>query len=188
MNVFTKNYSNYLNSIFMEKLKTLIIPILIAITLAVSLYSCVMVYELSDSIEDLQEEDQLIMEELKRDLNAPDEKPVLNDSVAFYISEKRVIETGYKEYVSFTLHRFFFPRAKYTDSLYNGFNIVIVDLNKKGILIEHQDNVTISKSNMGELIKNWKFNIDSLSFDKKPYSDYSETGLKIKTYIRTNKF
>jgi len=172
----------------MEKFKTLITPILIAITLAVSLYGCIMVYELSDSIDELQQEDELIMEELKRDFNAPEEMPVLNDSLAYYITEDRVIETGYREYYKFTLHRFFFPRAQYTDSLFNGFNIVIADFAKKGVLIEHQDNVTVTQSNMGELIFNWKLNVDTLTINRKPYSDYSEKGLKVKTYIRTNKF
>ena len=172
----------------MKNLKTLIVPILISITLMVSVYSCVMVLEMSDNIETLQEEDEKIMEQLQKDMIPPEVVPVLSDTLSYYYTDKRLIEVDYNTNYWVTIHRFFFVRAKYTDSLYNGFSIVVADINNKGIIIERQENVTLSQSNLGEIVDNWQFKLDTLTIDKKQYSDYSDKGLKVKTYIRTNKY
>lgn len=171
----------------MKNLKQFIIPFLLILTSSVSIYSCVMVLEVSDNVEKLQEADKNIMEELRSNLNPPDTMPVLTDSLAYYSTEQRYIEVDYEKYY-FTIHRFFFKRANYTDSLFSGFSIIVADFGKRGIIIENQDNVTLSSSNVGEIESNWQTKLNSLTSDKNMYSDFSDKGLRIKTYIRSNKF
>ena len=171
----------------MKNFKQVIIPLLIMLTLSVSIYSCVMVLEVSDNVEKLQEADKSIMEELRSNLNPPDSMPVLTDSLAYYRTEQRYIEVDFEKYY-FTVHRFFFKRANYTDSLFSGFSIIVADFDKRGIIIENQDNVTLSSSNVGEIDCNWQTKLNSLTSDKNMYSDFSDKGLRIKTYIRSNKF
>lgn len=168
------------------KIRELFIPVLLAITLAVSVYGCVMVVAVYDNVEQLQEEDERIMAELQSNLNPPDSIPVLSDSLTYYKTEKKRITLDYDEYW-FTIHRFFFKRANYTDSLYNGFSIVVADFGSKGIIIENQDNVTLSSSNIGEPTVKWQSKLNMITSNKETYSDFSDKGLRVKTYVRSNK-
>jgi len=171
----------------MNILKQLIIPLLLVVTLAICISGCVVIFHVKDSVEQLREDDKKIMDELRSNLNAPDTIPVLTDSLAFYKTDKRFVDVGNKK-IWFTFHRFFFKRANYTDSLSSGFSILVADFDKKGIIIENQDNVTLSASNFGEPTKKWKAKLNLVTLKKSTYSDFSDEGLRIKTYIRSNKF
>lgn len=171
----------------MKNLEKYIIPFLLVLTLSTSIFSCVMVFEVSDNVEKLQESDKNIMKELRSNLNPPDTIPILSDSIAYYKSEHRFIEVDFERYY-FTIHRFFFKRANYTDSLFNGFSILVADFDNRGIIIENQDNVTLTASSIGEIENNWQTKLNYLTSDKNMYNDFSDKGLRIKTYLRSNKF
>ncbi len=167
--------------------------ILLVITTTSSLYSCVMGLVIHENVNELQEADEEMMasvQNMKSTLEVPKEYVKLSDSLAYYKTEKKWVETssGYdKKGRNFTLHRFYFKRAIYTDSLSSGFSVIIADFGKSGIIIENQKNVVLPENMLGEKELNWKNKMDSLTSNKKMYSNLSSAGMQIRTNIRSTK-
>jgi hypothetical protein len=172
----------------MKLRKELIVPILLVVTLSLSLCSCVMLMVVSDNVEDLENQDKEIMTQLAGNLATPEKTPELSDSIAYYKSERQYIDLGYSSGITVTFHRFYFKRAAYTDSLFNGFSILVAEIGNRSIIIENQDNVNLSASALGVPLHEWKAKLNELSDNREPYADYSDNGLKLRTFIRSNKY
>ncbi len=174
----------------MKTLKGIFIPILLGIILVTSIYGCVMILAVSETVKELEENDKQMMDHLESNmLNPPDSMPQLSDSLAYYKSERKLIKGDYNYGDSWvTVHRFFFKRSEYTEKLFGGFSIIIADFNTKGVFLETQDNVTLATTNLGDTVTNWETKLDSLTVDRSQYIDFSDNGLKARTFIRSNKF
>jgi len=173
----------------MENLKKNIWQILILLTLVSSITSCVMLIAVTDTIDELEENDKIIMENMQGNLSQPEILPEISDTIAYYKIQKGTTEGGlYTNGTSVKVHRFFFVRAQYTDSILNGFSVIVAEVGNSGVIIESQDNVTINQSNLGEKVNDWKTRVNELSSNNKPYFSLSDEGLKIRSLVRTAKF
>lgn len=171
--------------------KIVIAGLIISIGLGVT--SCVMLVGLVAYEESIASDAQ-VATYIDKTMQAPEVMPKLNDSLCFYRAKREVMKTSRPgmfgaddSYLGFDLYRFFFPRAKFTDSLYNGFCIVVADLGKRGIIVENQDNVTLSLSAMGDTLRLWESSLNALVLDRPAYSDFSQDGLTLRTLIKSNK-
>ena len=172
----------------MNKIKEWLIPILIGIILIMSITSCVMILAISDTVDKLKDDDKQMMEQMQGNLHPPVETPKLSDSTAFYKSESKTLDMGFGKEKWIRIHRFFFKRAEFTDSLYSGFSIIVADFGSSGVIIESQENVTVSVSNLGDKIHKWQSKLNLVTLNKPTYSDLSDDGLKVRTFVRSNKF
>lgn len=85
------------------------------------------------------------------------------------------------------LHRFYFKRAVYTDSLSSGFSVIVADFGRAGIIVENQQDVALSTEMLGSKVSNWKGSMNKITKGKKMYYNLSSTGMQIRTFIRSNK-
>jgi len=172
----------------MSKIKEWFMPILIGVTLITSITSCVMVIAISETTNKLEEDDKQMMAQMQGNMNAPKVTPKLTDSTAYYKSEDKTLDLGLGDKKWIKIHRFFFKRAAYTDSLYSGFSIIVADFGSSGVMIESQENVTVTSSNLGDTLHKWQTKLNLLTLNKMSYNDLSDDGLKTRTYLRSNKF
>ncbi|MDR1793637.1 MAG: hypothetical protein LBR36_09435 [Bacteroidales bacterium] len=168
-----------------------VLKILLILTLLFSVTSCILPIFLYNDIAELEEQNQELNEKLEASLNfnQSGEMPQLEDTSAYYKTEKRTIKTGsiYETYYKATIHRFFFKRACYTDNLYSGFCLIVADLGDKGIVIEKQDNVLLSADNFGIEKNDWRAVLDDITGGHNIYNDLSNNGLEVRAYIRSIK-
>lgn len=162
---------------------------LILLTLVFSLTSCVMLFVVTDSISDIEKQDEKVTENDNSRYTQPDIIPEITDSIAYYKEQNGSTESSlYSQGKKINIKRFFFIRGQYTDSIYNGYSIVVAKVGNSGIIIESQENVTVSASNLGEEVKDWKSKINDLTLNDKPYFSLSDEALKTQSLIRTAKF
>ncbi len=172
----------------MKTLKQFLIPALLGILIITCIYGCVMILAVHENVRELEQNDKNMTQLIQSgNLEQPDSIPKLTDSLAYYKSERKLVECNYKN-SWVTIHRFFFKRAEYTQKLYSGFSIIVAEFDTQKILVESQDNVTLATTNLGDATKDWETKLDALTTDKDSYVDFSDDGLKVRTYIRSNKF
>ena len=169
--------------------KKRLIYIMLGLTMCTSFYGCMMSLVMNENIESLQEADEEMMssvQNMKSVLELPNEYVQLSDTVAYYKSEKKYVKLN-NGGRSFRLHRFYFKRAIYTDSLSSGFSVIIADFGRSGILVENQQNVTLPAHLLGEEVSSWKSSMNNVTKGKKMYYNLSSNGMQIRTFIRASK-
>lgn len=167
----------------------LITYILLVLALGASATGCVMVFTIADEVERTKHEIELLVKRTSGGLAQPEEVPEITDSTAFYNYREDVISSssfGPKRKVK--VHRFFFKRASYTDSLFGGFSVVVANVSGKGVILERQRNVTVTTDNLGKKVGDWRRRVNLLTRDNEPYFALSNDAMKLRTLVRTSTF
>lgn len=163
----------------------------LALVLILNVTGCVMLVAVSETVERAARADRSMMEAIQNKgvLAQPDSMPVLNDSVAYYaVRTGRTEGKGFDEGRYVKMHRFFFKRACYTDSVYTGFSVVVAEVDGRGYLMENQPQVTVAESHLGTRSRQWREAINYLTGRMDPYFALDDEGLKLRSLLRSAKF